>query len=140
MASASPYAAILGRLQAMWTTTPIIEVDGNTQVTLPTDSDGFPVAWVGIEFPGGAAEQWSIGDPGNNAWREDGAFMIHISVPVGAGKALALNYADQLAAIFRGKKFSFVTCWAPNPPQFNGIDGNYCGYSFGTPYHYEYRA
>lgn len=139
MASATPAAAIEARLRAQWTSTPVFlpnEVNEG-----PRDSDGNPLSFVVIEFPGGSAEQISIGAPGDNVWREIGAFMIHVMVPVGEGAAAARSKAATIASIFRGKEFDGVECWAPLPPQESQrADGVWWGCSFGTPYLFDLRA
>src|SRR5882757_1725106 len=132
MTSATPAAAIEDRLRANWMTTPVELFNETTEP--PKGSDGTPIPWVALEFPGGVGTVWGIGNPGNNSFREDGAFMIHVFVPAGSGSTLARTYADQLAAIFRGKDFATsVVCYAPHPPQTNGTpDGNYFGVSFAV--------
>ena len=132
MSSATPAAAIEARLRAAWTATPI-QTD-NVLEDLPEP----PMAFVALEFPGGAAEQITIGAPGANLFREDGAFMVHVFVPVGTGAAAARSQADQIAAIFRAQSFDGVRCWAPFPPHESPrSDGNYWGVSFGVPYQWD---
>lgn len=135
MSSATPAAAIEARLRANWTATPI--QTSNVVEDLPEP----PAAFIALEFPGGGAEQITIGAPGANLFREDGAFMLHVFVPLGAGAAVARGHADTLAAIFRAQSFDGVRCWAPFPPQESATsDGNYWGLSFGVPYQFDRLA
>lgn len=135
MASAVPAAAIEARLRANWTTTAIYVADEFVQPPEP------PAAFVVLEFPGGAAEQITVGAPGNNVFREDGAFMLHVMVPSGSGASLARIYADQLATIFRAQTFGGVRCWAPFPPhESDRSNGTAWGVSWGTPYQFDLFA
>lgn len=139
MASATPATAIEARLRANWTTTPILIDNEDDQI--PTGADGMPVPFIVLEFPGGAADQITIGAPGNNLFREMGAFMLHVLVPKGTGATTARAYADTLAAIFRGTSFSGVDCWAPFPPNESPrADGTLWGVSFGIPYKFDLAA
>jgi hypothetical protein len=139
MTSASPAAAIEARLRAGWTTSPIFVENGNAPgggFKAPVGLDGKPLPFVVLEFPGGVSD---IMDIGASVYREDGAFMIHINVVTGTGTEMARAWADTIAAIFRGKRFSFVLCYAPYPPApSSSPDGKYYRMSFGTPYHYEF--
>lgn len=140
MASATPAAAIQDRFLTNWGDVTATFVGNPDDVTPPVDGNANPLPFVVLEFPGAVASQWTIGDPGNNAWREDGAFMLHIGIPSGSGDAAARDFADQLAALFRGQSFGGVTCWECNPPTPGRRVGNIAMFSFGTRYHYEYLA
>lgn len=130
MASGAVATAVEARLRAQWITTPIFIDNEFDQAPQP------PAPHVVLEFPGGAAQQVSVGAPGNNRFRETGAFMVHVMVPSGDGPVLARTYADQIAVIFRAQSFSGVNCWAPFPPQESErSNGAYWGASFGTSYY-----
>jgi hypothetical protein len=45
------------------------------------------------------------GGRGNNRWRQQGAIIIRVFVPRGAGRAVADGYAEDAAVIFRGQRF-----------------------------------
>lgn len=139
MTSATPAAAIEARLRANWSAT-VIFVE-NKDFEPPRNAQGQPEPFVALEFPGAGAQQWSIGDPGNNAWREDGAFMLHLCVPTGTGGEQARAWSDDLAAIFRGKEFDFVVCHEVMPPvPSESPDGLFYRLSSAVRYHYEYRG
>lgn len=132
MSSATPAAAILARLRANWTTTPIVVDNEDAQPPQP------PTGFVAIEFPGGVADQITIGAPGENLFREAGAFMLHVFVPRGTGLDTARDWADQLAVIFRAQTFGGVRCWAPFPPHESArSEGNFYSISFGVPYQWD---
>lgn len=139
MASSAPAAAIEARLKANWTHAAI-------PILAPDDLDNPPnppQAFVVLEFPGGVAEQITIGAPGANIFRETGAFMIHIQVPDADADraATARGYAGEIAAIYRGKQFSGVCCWAPYPPaEDTAANGLYWGLSFSVPYYFDLLA
>lgn len=136
MSSLTPAAAIEARLRANWTTSLVFLT--NEVKKPPRDSDGEPLTFVTLEFPGGTAEQVTVGAPGNNVFREYGGFMIHVQVPMGSGATLARQYADTIAAIFRAQTFDGVRCWAPYPPQEDtASDGAWYGVSFFTPFQWD---
>ncbi|HVJ31663.1 MAG TPA: phage tail terminator-like protein [Terriglobia bacterium] len=136
MASAAPAAVIEARLRAQFTAAPIRTA--NDPAADPDANDG---PFVVLEFPGGTAAQITIGSPGSNLFRDLAVFMIHVFVPSQTGEQAARDMAATIAAIFRGKSFSGVDCWAPYPPQEDtGPNGNWFGVSFATPYKYDLLA
>lgn len=50
------------------------------------------------------------GGRGANRWRTQGDLEVFVFVPVGNGLAQALDYAEQIAALFRGQRFDGVSC------------------------------
>lgn len=123
--------AVAARLAANWTICTIIDDNTSGQGT----GDGSP--YVTIEYPVAVENQISYGAPGNNVFRESGAFRIVLSCPTGSGLPQPLDWIDQLRAIFRGKQFSGVTTYAPSPAAID--NSNYVGgrflISFSTPYY-----
>lgn len=109
MAGKAVEDAVNARLSANWTTTAIV-LDDTTDAG-PGDGS----AYVTVEYPVGQENQITIGAPGNNVFRETGAFRILLIAPTGAGKDQALIWMDQLRAIFRSKQFTGVTTFAPSP-------------------------
>jgi hypothetical protein len=114
--------AVSARLAANWTLTTIIDDDSSGLGT----GDGSP--YVAVEYPVSVENQITIGAPGNNVFRESGAFRIVLVSPTGTGLSQPLAWIDLLRAIFRGKQFSGVTTYAPSP----GIvdNSNYVGGKF----------
>jgi hypothetical protein len=106
--------AVTARLKANWTLCAIVEDDTTGQGT----GDGSP--YVTLEFPVAVENQITIGSPGNNVFRESGAFRIKLVSPTGTGLSQPTDWIDQLRAIFRGKQFGGVTTYAPSP----GVEDN----------------
>lgn len=114
--------AISARLAANWTLTAIVDDDTTGQGT----GDGLP--YVTIEYPVSVENQITVGSPGNNVFRESGAFRIKLISPTGQGLSQPLAWIDLLRAIFRGKQFSGVTTYAPSPGAVD--NSNYVGGKF----------
>lgn len=101
--------AVAALLVANWTATAIVDDDTTGQGT----GDGSP--YVTVEYPVSVENQITIGSPGNNVFRESGAFRIVLISQTGTGISQPLAWIDQLRAIFRGKQFGGVTTYAPSP-------------------------
>lgn len=114
--------AVSARLAANWTQTAIIDDDSSGQGT----GDGSP--YVTIEYPVSREEQITVGSPGNNVFRESGAFRLVLVSQIGTGLSQPLAWIDQLRAIFRGKQFNGVTTYAPSPAAVD--NSNYVGGKF----------
>jgi hypothetical protein len=131
MAGSSVVAAVSARLKENWTLCAIIDDDASGQGT----GDGSP--YVTLEYPVANENQITIGAPGNNVFREDGAVRIVLVSPTGTGIDQPLAWMDQLRALFRGKQFGGVTTYAPSPPAVdnsNYIGGKYV-ISSSVPYY-----
>lgn len=109
MAGKAVIDAVTARLKANWTLCAVVEDDTTGQGT----GDGSP--YVTLEFPVAVENQITIGAPGNNVFRESGAFRIKLVSPTGTGLSQPTDWIDQLRVIFRGKQFSGVTTYAPSP-------------------------
>lgn len=102
MSSITAFAALEDFLRAEWTATPI--VFENEDFPLADN----PAAFVFIEIFGDYFAQESIGDPGNNLWRESGELRGHVLVPNGTGTRAARTYASDLADFFKEVEVSGV--------------------------------
>lgn len=109
MARQSVIDAVTARLKANFTLCPILDQDTASQ----PPADGSP--FMTLQFPVANEEQITIGAPGNNVWRESGAFRLVISVRNGDPLSQANTWLDQARALFRGKQFAGVTTFAPSP-------------------------
>lgn len=99
-------SAIRSRLAAAWTTTPIFYANTSG----PKLESSF--IYLDVRFVG--SEQESIGTGAENRkYRHRGFIMIGIYTPKNVGSGLSAQYADTLAAIFRGQTFGGVVCLAP---------------------------
>lgn len=132
MASAAVIAAVKARQAANWTTVTIYYP--NETFTTPGDGSAF----VQVDFPIAESDQASIGAPGANRFRDLGTIRFIINIDAGAGTDLATQYADELADVFRAKVFSGVITYAPSPPVYLGVDGNYATWSVSIPYKYDH--
>lgn len=136
MAGKAVIDAVTARLKANWTLCPIVEDDTSGQGT----GDGSP--YVTLEYPVAIENQITIGAPGNNVFRESGAFRIKLVCPTGAGLSQPTDWIDQLRAIFRGRQFSGVTCYAPSPGVID--NSNYVAGKFvissAVPYYFDLFA
>lgn len=133
MASKAVVDAIQARLAGGFTAVPI--VDTNTVGEPPADASAFLV----LEYPFASSEQISAGAPGANVWREEGAARIVLHVPSGLGIDQGLIWLDEIAALFRGKRFDGVRTWGPSPPTEDETneDGNYYVLSLSVPYEFD---
>ena len=128
--------AVTARLKANWTLCAIVDDDTTGQGT----GDGSP--YVTLEFPVAIENQITIGAPGNNVFRESGAFRIKLISPTGSGLSQPTDWLDQLRALFRGKQFSGVTTYAPSPSAID--NSNYLAGKFvlssAVPYYLDFLA
>lgn len=125
--------AVLARLRAGWSTTPIF----NYNVTGDTPADGSP--FVSVDYPVVNENQITIGAPGNNVFREEGTIRVRLSYPRGKGIRQAWGYVDTLRALLRSASFSGVVTWAAGGPALDDSaeNGNYVVLSFVTPYYFD---
>ncbi|CAH1670757.1 MULTISPECIES: phage tail terminator-like protein [unclassified Chelatococcus] len=128
--------AVEARLAALWSRCPVFGI--NQEATAPDDASPY----LAVQYPVANRDQITIGAPGNNVFREEGAFRFVLHTERGAGPAKALAWADELALIFQAKQFGGVTTWAPSPPTLDerNYDGNYCVVSFAVPYFADTRG
>jgi len=109
--------------------------------TWPTGSvpaDGS--TYLRVTYPVSNSEQQTFGAPGANVWREIGTIRIQVCGESGTDLDTALELADDIAAIFRGKTFGGVTIWAPTSPVINerNHQGAYESVSISVPYWFDY--
>ncbi len=96
-------------------------------------------AYVRVDFPVSHSRQMSIGAPGSNVWREEGAFRLVIYAARGKDLEEALGWAGSLGALFRGKSFDGVQTFAPSPPTTDDQSdtGNYYVLAVAVPYQFD---
>ena len=130
MASKAVHDAVKARLTENWTACPVF--GPNERTDTPDDASAF----IDLEFPVAVSGQITIGAPGANLYREDGVFRLIIAAQRGAGVDQGLAWADELAALFRGKEFDGVQTFAPNPPVIDDSNdnGNYFTLSIACQY------
>jgi len=71
---------------------------------------------------------------------EDGAARFVLNVRRSVEMDAALGLADDLAAIFRDRKFHDIETFTPSPPIVNDVtsDGNWFSLSVIVPYRYQF--
>ncbi len=133
MASKAVVDAVEARAAANWDLCPIF--GANQQQQPPLDGSEFLV----IQYPLATASGITIGAPGANVHREEGVIRIVIHTERGAGVAKALQWADQLAALFRAKIFDGVRTFSPSPATEDETNDNglYYAHSIAIPYQFD---
>jgi hypothetical protein len=137
MARQAVIDTVMARLKANFTVCQIPDQDTASQA--PADGSTF----LTLQFPVASEQQITVGTPGNNVWREAGAFRLVISVRIGDPFSEANGWLDQARALFRGRQFSGVTTFAPSrsveaDPQFSG--GLRVELSSAVPYQSDFIA
>ncbi len=136
MASLTVSNAVSTYLAANFSTCPVFAL--NEQMEPPIDGRAF----VQVQYPIALEEQQSIGDPGNNVFREEGAIRFVVNAPVAAGIAEAATLADELRTLFRNKRFDGVHTFEA-PPITLDDNSDRAGYfqgSFAVAYEFDIRA
>lgn len=136
MTTFTPYNALRNRLEANWNTTPIGWVNEGFDWPNP------PVPFIFADVMSLAASQITIGAPGNNLFREQGALNITVFVPLNSGQDLARQYATTLATFFRAKDFNGVVCRSPriSHGRVDDVNGNWFRIDVFCPFHYDLYA
>lgn len=133
MASQAVVAAVEARLKANWTQCTV--VDRNRQEQPPADGTPYLI----VQFPVAQETQISIGAPGNNVFREEGAIRLVLHARRGRGIAEALAWIEQLRDLFRGRQFAGVNTWAPAAAVEDDVNesGTYYRFAFAVPYYFD---
>ncbi|MCW6509821.1 phage tail terminator-like protein [Lichenifustis flavocetrariae] len=136
MASQAVFDAVMARLEANWDQTPITDANGGGCV--PARNTPF----LSVEFPIANEEQLTVGSPRHNVFREEGAFRIVLSVPIGHRLTPFNAWVDALRSVFRGQTFAGVTTWgaAPSITNARSVNGAYYELSFSVPYRFDFLA
>ena len=132
MASKSVVDAVMGRV-AGWGGPPIVGPNSSSET--PGDGSSF----IRVDYPLADSLPWTFGAPGSNIYREEGVFRFVIHVPRHVGVDDGLVWADQLAALFRGKEFDGVQTFAPSPPAIDddSENGMYFVLAVAVPYQFD---
>ena len=131
MASAAVIAAVEARVATYWSATPYVGL--NTTGDVPADGSAF----LTIQYPLANAAQISVGSPGAEVFREEGAVRFVLSIPRGSGVSSWQTLLEALLANFRAKKFAGMQTFAPTSPVFDDSNdnGNYEKLSSALPYY-----
>lgn len=135
MASGAVHDAVMARLAA-FTAAPVY--GPNERAEPPADGSAF----VLLQFPVASETPASVGSPGANIYREEGAIRFVVHVPRDTGSALANSLCGQLRDLFRDKHFGGVRTFGATPPIINddNDDGAWCIVSCSVAYEYEILA
>lgn len=136
MAQAPVFQAFADRLEIFWDRCPVL--DGLATRKPPADGGPF----LTLQFPVSRSDQISIGAPGANVFRETGVCRLVLSVPSGVATAAALAWADDLAALFRSRRFDGVDTGAPDSAVLSDAEeaGAYAVLSVLIPYTFDFTA
>lgn len=134
MASAAVMAAVDAKIAANWPHCPIRALNA-ADGAVPADRGAFLV----VQYPVAAEDQASIGAPGSNLWREEGAFRVALAVPRGKGLGAWPGRLDALRAALRGQVFDGVRTYNADPPVIDdGSDrGAFVLLSFAVAYEFD---
>lgn len=113
MASTQVSDAVDAYLTANFSTLPVRKMNENLEP--PRDKSAF----VQVQYPLALEDQKSIGAPGTNWFREEGAIRLVIAVPVGSGLTTARAVGDELRSLFRNKLISGVRTFEAQPVTFD---------------------
>lgn len=107
MSYEAQHNALRNRFATEWDDTTPVEWPNGPPLEPPNAEEPTPPsteldAWVRFVIEDIEANQASMGDPGNNVHRHEGAVVVMIFTPSGEGDQRALELADQAAAIYRG--------------------------------------
>ncbi|WP_082493983.1 phage tail terminator-like protein [Methylobacterium sp. Leaf106] len=122
--------AVEAKLASEWDRCPVVGL--NTVGDTPVDNSPF----LQVSYPVANGDQLTVGAPGENVYREEGAFRIEINAKRGKGVSDGLQWADEIAAIFRAKEFGGVQTFAPSSPAIDdrNDNGKYFTLSIAVPY------
>jgi hypothetical protein len=135
MASKTVKDAVAARAASVWPHTPIRVT--NTTAAVPEDLGAFLI----VQFHAADENQITIGQPGNNKFREQGGIRFILCIPIGSGTDPWDARIDQLRSDFRAKQFGTptVTTWAASPPVDNDQSDyeSYFEIAFVVPYFFD---
>lgn len=123
--------AVEARLRARWSHCDIFVE--NELDTPPTD--GSP--YLMLQFPVARDQRWALN---KRFHQQDGAFRVVIHLGIGIGTDRMRDWGEEIAAIFRGERFSGATCDAPQPPGEGGKNGTYYWAAVVVPFLFHYSA
>ncbi len=123
--------AVEARLQERFTACPVFGI--NLQGETPEDGSTF----VQVQYP---VASTSTMDLAGTYYREEGAIRFIVNAQRGAETAAGLTLADDLATLFRNKKFGGVQTFAPSSPVIDdrNEEGMYFALSFAVPYQFDF--
>lgn len=136
MPSQSVEAAVAAKLAAEFSLCPVF--GPNQQAQPPADGSDY----VLVQYPFADERQHSIGAPGSNVFREEGAIRFVIHTARDAGTVRTHQIATALRNLFRNARMASLNCFAPTAPVFDdrNDEGGYFVASLAVPYEFDIHA
>jgi hypothetical protein len=137
MAHTQVINAVSGRLAALWSLCPVQIEPAGPQ---PPPRDGS--LFLAVEFHSSYSRQATIGSPGANIYRDEGAIRFVLHVPNSTGYRAGSEQCQILAGLFRGQQFDGVETFAPSPASVDRsrTGGNYLALAFVVPFKFDFTA
>lgn len=145
MASSAVMAAFLTLVETNWAYTwtppeggdalPVGIVAPNLGAEVP--DEGTP--YLELQYPIATETQITVGQPGNNVYREEGACRFVMMVPSKAGLDPFGSWIDALRNAVRARIFAGVETFAAPPPVLDDRNarGSFFKLSFSVPFRYD---
>lgn len=105
-------------------------------------ADRSRTAFVTLQFPYSTSAPATLGAPGGQWWMEEGAFRFVISMPKGEGLGRGPEWAERIAALFRGQEIDDLVCMASGSATINEDNETQAFFrlSFAIPYEFHFQA
>lgn len=132
MAKQAVVSAVEGLLNAEWSACPVEGVNLSKGDANDEGSD-----FLVVQYPVANNERLNH----SRTYREEGGVRLVINTQRGIGGQIAIQRGEQLAALFRERKFGGVEFKTPSSPLIHddNDDGIYFRTSIVIPYHYYYQ-
>lgn len=131
MAKKAVVDAVEARLKDRFSACPVFGI--NLQGETPEDGTTF----VQVQYP---VANTTTMDLASTYYREEGAIRLIVQAQRGAETAAGLTLADELAGLFRNKRFDGVQTFAPSSPVIDdrNEEGMYFALGFVIPYQFDF--
>ncbi|GBD48098.1 phage tail terminator-like protein [Methylopila sp. Yamaguchi] len=133
MAHPDVIAAVTARLESNWNKSAIL--DANVEGDAP--ESGSP--YLRLQFPASDKGRPIVN---RRLYREEGGIRVVIAVEIGEGLAKASAWAEEIATLFRDRKFSGVRTFVPGDTYVGDAndDGNYFVTALVIPYAFTFTG
>jgi hypothetical protein len=129
MSQTTKLAAIISRFTDNFALTPIAHKNRKFDVNPAQD-------WVKLVVNFGDEVQASMGDPGNNYFRQLGVIFVQIYVRPHRGTEDMTTYTDAVNSIWRGAQFGGIVCSAPDTNDL-GLVGDWYQVNVSCEFYYD---
>ena len=133
MARLAVVNAVEARLAANWSRSPVIGM-----VHKDERPDG-TASFLGVQYPVANTIRLSVG---TRRYQEEGGIRLVLQMARDEDPAVMMQWADELADLFRDQTFDGVRCLQPTSPFIddNNDEGNFYSLSIVVPYLHEYQG